>query len=161
MRTLGSPVPRQDLQAFLSLGVSLALATRDDRMAVELVRCAACALDADGRVFFAVPLPEGRRTVLNLEGTGVVALTAALPTDYRTVQLKGTDARRVEWPEQTQRVQQHRARFHSSLMSVGLPDAYSLAILSNEASGCVSFAFTLSEVFDQTPGPAAGLPLTP
>jgi hypothetical protein len=158
MRTLGSPVLRQDLQAFLSLGVSLALATRDDRMAVELVRCAACTLSADGRVFFAVPVPEGQRTVLNLERTGVVALTAALPADYRTVQLKGTDARRVDWPEQTQRVEQHRAIFCESLLSLGVPEAYTRSLWSQE---CVSFAFTPTEAFDQTPGPAAGLPLAP
>jgi hypothetical protein len=152
------PVARKDLQAFLELGVSLVAATRDERGVVELVRCGAAALDQHGRVHVAVPLPEGARALLDIDHTGVIALSAALPIDYRTVQFKGSDARRADWPELARAVAQHRTRFVAGLLAIGLPEAYAMHLWSSE---CVGVVFTASELFDQTPGPHAGLSLAP
>lgn len=153
------PVERRDLAAFLEQGVSLALATRDDRRVVEIVRCAAARVDAQGRVLVAVPLPEGRRTLSNVQSTGVVALSAALPSNYSTVQLKGTDAQCLEWPEQGAAVAEHRERFGAMLEQVGM-DASLASVLYSDGE-CGAVVFTPSELYDQTPGPAAGLSLKP
>lgn len=158
MRASASAATPTNLQAFLQLGVSLTVATRDDRMVVEITRCAAARLGEDGRVLVAVPMPEGRRTLANIDATGLIAFSAALPSDYSTIQLKGRDARRVEWPEQEAAVAQHRARFAEMMHKVGLPSNYARSMWSNEV---VAVAFTPSEMYDQTPGPAAGQSIKP
>lgn len=157
MRIPDGPPRREDLCEFLRQGPSLLVATRDERMVVELTRCAAAEVGADGRVHVAIPLPEGRRTLANIALTSTIALSAAQPTDYVTVQLKGTDARRVEWPEQERVVQAHRARFAAVLSSIGMKQG--VALLS--WSECVAVVFTPLQIFNQTPGPDAGLELMP
>lgn len=135
----------------------MALATRDDRHVVELVRCAAARVDAQGRVFVAVPLPEGKRSLANVRSTGVVALSAALPTTYSTVQLKGTDARCLEWPEQAAAVAEHRERFGQILDQIGMGAPLAFELYSEGEYEAI--VFTPSEFYDQTPGPSAGLSL--
>jgi hypothetical protein len=157
MRGQAPPIERKDVAAFLAQGVSLALATRDDRRVVELVRCAAARVDAAGRVFVAVPLPEGKRSLANIRSTGVVALSAALPTTYSTVQLKGTDAQCLTWPEQEAAVAEHRQRFAAIMERIGM-DA-SLAYELYSEGEYESIVFTPTEIYDQTPGPSAGLSL--
>lgn len=104
----------------------------------------------------ALAMPEGTRTLANIESTGVVALTGARPTTYRTLQLKGRDARRVVWAELEQVVSEHRAAFVAEVVAVGLPREAAPAMWS---SRFVAIAFTPEEIFDQTPGPSAGLTL--
>ncbi|MET0284967.1 MAG: hypothetical protein ABW352_10865 [Polyangiales bacterium] len=157
MRPASAPVARKDVAAFLTQGVSLAAVTRDDRMAVEITRCGGARMDDQGCVWVAVPLPEGRRTLFNVEATGVFALSAAYPLDYRTVQLKGNDARRVEWPELEQVTTQHRQRMADVLTQLGTVHA-PFQLWSREFAAVV---FTPSEMYDQTPGPMAGLALAP
>jgi hypothetical protein len=159
MRAPASPVERQSLGPFLQLGVSLALATRDDRRVVEIVRCVAARLHDDGKVLIAIPLPEGKRTLANIDSTGVVALSAALPSNYSTVQLKGTDAKRIVWPEQQLAIAQHRERFTDMMRLIGLGEAFARSLFSAGESAAV--CFTPDQQFDQTPGPAAGLALAP
>ena len=127
MRSPPTPPSLDELRGFLALGVSLLVATRDARMKPAIARCGGARLGPDGLVRVAIALPEGGLTLANLESTGAIALTAARPTTYRTLQVKGRDARLVDWPEQEQVVLAHRAA----------PD----------------------EIFDQTPGPSAGLTL--
>jgi len=147
------PATAPDLAEFLTLGVSLMAATRDRRMTVELTRCAAARIQSDGRIVVAVPVPEGQRTLDNVERTGIFALSAALPTSYRTLQLKGRDAVRTDWPEKDLASSEHRARFVQALMEIGWPGHYASAFWSLE---CQAVVFTASEIFDQTPGPDAG-----
>jgi len=157
VRALTPPIERKDLAAFLEQGVSVALATRDDRHVVELVRCAAARVDGQGRVFVAVPLPEGERSLANVRRTGVVALSAALPTTYSTVQLKGTDAQCVEWPEREAAVAEHRQRFGAILDQIGMGAPLAFELYSDGEYEAI--VFTPSEFYDQTPGPSAGLSL--
>ena len=73
---MAAPMAHADLRSFLELGLSMTAATRDERMVVEITRCAAAVLQPDGRVFVAVPLPEGRRTLANIDTTSMIAFSA-------------------------------------------------------------------------------------
>jgi hypothetical protein len=157
MRVPAVPVARTELAEFISQGVSLAAVTRDDRMIVELTRCGAARMSSDGRVWVAIPLPEGRRTLANIEATGVIALSAAYPLDYRTVQLKGSDAQRLEWADLERVTTEHRQRMADVLHQLRAPHA-PYHLWSREFAAIV---FTPSELYDQTPGPLAGLALAP
>jgi hypothetical protein len=149
-----TPVSSPDLASFLCLGVSLFAATRDERRVVEMTRCGAARVQPDGRVFVAIPVPEGKRTLYNIQLTSVLALSAAQPTNYRTLQLKGCDAAHVDWPEMAQVTREHRVHFVAALLQIGLPESYSAAFWSDEFQ---AIAFTVREIFNQTPGPDAGL----
>lgn len=149
------PTPTLDeLGALLKLGVSVLAATRDANMKPAISRCGGARLGDDGLVRVAIALPEGARTLANIESTGVVALTAVLPTTYRTLQVKGHDARRIDWPELEQVALAHRAAFVEQVIAVGLARENAPVMWSTRF---VAVAFTPGEIFDQTPGPSAGL----
>lgn len=151
------PVPTlEELRGFLCLGVSLLVATRDPKMAPTITRCGAARLDDDGLVRVAVPLPEGTRALADLDGTSVIALTAARPTTYRTLQVKGRDARRLEWPGHERIAAAHRSAFVAEVTALGLPRPVAAGMWSRRFA---TIAFTPHEIFDQTPGPSAGLTL--
>jgi hypothetical protein len=151
------PTPTLDeLGSLLKLGVSVLAATRDANMKPSIVRCGAARLGDEGLVRVAVPLPEGARTLANLESTRVIALTAVLPTTYRTLQVKGRDARRIEWSGLEEIVIAHRAAFVEEVLAVGLARENAPVMWSTRF---VAIAFTPEEIFDQTPGPSAGLTL--
>ncbi|MDB4936648.1 MAG: hypothetical protein JWP87_3620 [Labilithrix sp.] len=149
------PTPTLDeLGSLLKLGVSVLAATRDANMRPAISRCGGARVGNDGLVRVAIALPEGARTLANLESTGVIALTAVLPTTYRTLQVKGREARRVEWPELDQIVISHRAAFVEEVLAIGLARENAPVMWSTRF---VAIAFTPDEIFDQTPGPSAGL----
>ena len=151
------PAALADLRLHLGQGVSLMLVTRDERLALETTRAAGARLGEDGLLRLALPLPEARRTIWNLETTQVVALSAALPTTYRTLQVKGRDAHPVPWPEHEEVVRAHSLSFVEQLVAVGIARELSACFYSHHRFA--TFAFTPDEIYDQTPGPTAGLAL--
>jgi hypothetical protein len=161
MRAAPTRLTRGDLKGFLELGLSIIAATRDDRMVVELTRCAGARLLPDGRVYVAISQPEGARSVANITATGVIALTCALPSNYNTVALKGTDAQPVEWPDTQRVVSEHAARFAQIMVDVGMTQGDLPQMMLWSTEGAIAIAFTPLEFFDQTPGPAAGKVLAP
>lgn len=152
-----SPIPPaalDELARFLGLGPSMILATRDERMIPALVRCAGAQL-VDGRVRAVVPLPEGERALANVASNGSVALSAAIPTTYRTFQVKGRDARVVDWPDGAAASVEHLEAFTREVVAGGYHEALARHFWSHERF--VTIVFTPDELYDQTPGPKAGL----
>jgi hypothetical protein len=148
----------EELARHLSVGSSLLVATRDARMRPALARCGAARLGPDGLLRLAIPVPEGATVVANIEANGAIALTAALPITFRTLQVKGADAHRAPWPEQERWVDVHRRAFIEEAVRIGADRA---SVGEMWSTRFVSIAFTPAEVFDQTPGPSAGLALVP
>jgi hypothetical protein len=154
---MGAPPPPaalDDLRLFLELGLSLVCVTRDSRMLPEITRCGGARLGDDGilRVLFA--MPESTRTLANIEDNGALALSCVRPTTYRTLQVKGHDARRIEWPEGDPIPLAHREKFMSEVEVLGLPRTITGSLWSTRF---VAIGFTPTDIFDQTPGPGAGL----
>jgi hypothetical protein len=143
-----------DLRSFLELGLSIVIATRDDQMKPAISRCGGARLGPDGVLRFLVAMPEGTRTVANLDANGMVAFSCVRPLGYRTFQIKGEGARRIEWPGYEEIALAHRPAFRREIEQLGLPESISGLLWSRHF---VPFGFTPTEVFDQTPGPAAGL----
>ncbi|MEI9952545.1 MAG: hypothetical protein WDO74_27090 [Pseudomonadota bacterium] len=148
-----------DLREFLCLGVSLMLVTRDERLAPEITRAAGARLGDDGLLRVALPLPESRRTIWNLEATPVVALSIVLPTSYRTLQVKGKDTHAVDWPEHEAIARAHASAFAEQVVAVGISREIADSFFSH--GRYATFAFTPLAIFDQTPGPTSGLPVAP
>lgn len=133
------------------------LVTRDERLAPELTRIAAARLGEDGLLRLALPLPEARRTLWNLESTSVVALSVVLPTTYRNLQVKGRDTHTIDWPEHEAIARGHADAFAEQVMAVGIAPEHADSFFSH--SRYATFAFTPLEIYDQTPGPTSGLPV--
>ncbi len=152
-----SPTALVDLQQHLCQGVSLMLVTRDERLALETARAAGARLGDDGLLRLVLPLPEARRTIWNLETTQLVALSAALPTTYKTLQVKGLDAHSLPWPGHEEIARAHSLAFIEQLVAVGIPPGVSGSFYSHNRFA--TFAFTPVELYDQTPGPISGLPI--
>ena len=91
----------------------------------------------------------------NLERNGAVAVGFSPPTIARAVQVKGV-ATRVGEPgaADLERVERHVRSFVAEAERIGAPAELSQRMFVR--TGLVMVQFSIDEVFDQTPGPAAG-----
>jgi hypothetical protein len=148
-----------DTADILTRGVAIVVATRDADLQPDLARGWGPDLGVgDGRIGLCVEAVLGSRTRANLERRSEVAMTATLPSTYRSVQLKGVVVEVDEpTPQQLLRAEQHHGLFAVDAAQVGI--APRLAPRFLDAAALVAVVFVLEELYDQTPGPAAGAAL--
>ena len=105
-----------------------------------------------------VPAATGQETVANVATTRRIAVSLSRPLTHETIQIKGVSRGvRLAPPGDEEYVRERLYQFAEVLDAIGLP----MRITRNVAHW-PAFAIELSveEVFDQTPGPRAGTPLT-
>jgi len=152
-----------DLKTFLESGVSVVVGTRDSGLVPEITRAWGPSVSEDRRsVKLCVPLATSRKTLENLEENGQIAVSFSLPTNYKTIQLKG---RYIETTEPTgadfAAIERHRDAFGVLNETIGVPRQWVEAFWRREFSTSptlVTICFFPEEIFDQTPGPGAGSP---
>lgn len=143
------------LADFLTSGLVLGAATRDDRLVPDVVRPAGVRVEAGGQeVTFFVATVTAAQMLKNVESNRRVALVLSHPQDNRSVQLKGAvletrPAREDERPL----MDQYRARFARLLEPLGVPPSF---VMRTQIWPAVAVRFRLEQMFLQTPGPAAG-----
>jgi hypothetical protein len=104
-----------------------------------------------------VPVAVGARTLANLESTRNVALIAEQPITHRCYQLKGRMIARRDGGGDDQRlIERYMQELAEEFEKVGVPRRLSLRLNRWPA---VAVDIRVDDVFDQTPGPAAGKPL--
>jgi hypothetical protein len=148
------PVPAE-VAAFVGLGVATIAATRSNALVPEITRGWGPAINAEaGTMELCLGLTEHAVTRANLEANGAIAVTCSLPTTYRSVQVKGT-ATRIGEPDagQLDRVARHLEAFVAETQAVGIAPALSRRLLQ---SHLLAVRLSVSELYDQTPGPTAG-----
>jgi len=141
---------------FIHGGVAVGVATRDDDLRPEFARGWGPRVSADTRsLSLCVAAPEGSRVRANLEQNGALAVGFSPPTIARAVQVKGV-ATVVGEPDAAdlERVERHVGLFIAEAERVGAPAELSRRMFVG--TGLVAVAFSIDEVFDQTPGPTAG-----
>ena len=152
------------LKTFLESGVSIVVGTRDADLVPEITRAWGLLVSKDRKsLSFCVPLATSEKTLNNLAGNGQVAVCCSLPTNYKTVQLKGqcieiVDPGRADLAA----VERHRVAFGRLNVSIGFPRERSETFWRRElesSEGLVKLRFVPEQIFDQTPGPDAGSPL--
>src|SRR5215472_3171982 len=111
-----APVSIDDeLKTFLEAPVSVMVGTRDSRLVPEITRAWGPRVSEDRRhVSLCVPLATSQKTLDNLEANGKIAVAFCLPTNYRTIQLKGQHVKAGE-PDSTDLVvvERHRHAFEA------------------------------------------------
>ncbi len=144
-----------ELKAFLESGVGLYVGTGDSARGPQVTRgWGFRVLDDRYSAEVFVDATGGANVSGALRGGGRIAVVAAQPTSYRSIQVKG---RCLEVgppaPGDAAWVQHHRDQYATATALIGQPPAVTRNQWTREV---VRIRFTIEEAFDQTPGPRAG-----
>lgn len=149
----------KQLSDFLEQGLSMHMATRDEALQPHGARVSALKVE-DGGTSVVVYLPAVATAPLlaDLHHNGQAAVACVWPPDDRGCQLKGTFIDAVPAPPEDETfVRAQWEDFRDSLEAVGLPR---MATDGWAVWPCTAIRLRVNAVFDQTPGPGAGAPLS-
>ena len=152
------------LKDFLESGVSVVAGTRDSACVPEALRAWGPRVGRDGRsVSLCVAVATSGRALSNLRDNGRIAVTFCLPTDYKTIQLKGRYVGTARPDGQDlAAVERHRNSFLASATRIGVGRGFMEGLWQKElveSAGMLKISFVADHAFDQTPGPDAGVQL--
>lgn len=146
------------LASFLEEGLSLHIGTRDASLQPQGGRVSAVKVKPGG-VHLVAYVPEAAfsRLRANLESNGVAAISFGRPIDDRACQVKGSvvDIRPATDGER-ELVATQWDGFMRQLEMIGIPRAVAGGWSSWPA---VAVTLKVTAVFEQTPGPQAGIPI--
>lgn len=149
-----------DVQALglLRRAVSVIVATRDAALQPHVVRALGFRLDAaTGRVAVLLDEAASSEVVADARANGQVAVVFSEPSTHCSIQLKGRDARIEPTHESDgEIVAAYVRRMVGELGSIGFPAELVQGLFGGPSGHLVVLAFTPTEAFEQTPGPAAG-----
>jgi hypothetical protein len=157
----GSVPITDELKAFLESGVSVVVGTRDSELVPEITRAWGARVGRDRRsVSLCIALATSGKALGNLRDNGYVAATFSLPTDYKTIQLKGRCVGTARPNRQDlAAVERHRNSFLASTERIGVPRRFTEGLWQKElmeSAVMVKIRFVAEQAFDQSPGPDAG-----
>lgn len=147
------------LAAFLEEGVGIHIATRNETLQPNGARAIAVHVEPGGKYLEVyVSRVAAVRIVPDLESNGQAAVGFGRPIDDRACQVKGVfeglrDATEAERPA----VLAQWDRFLGSLEQIGIPRVATRTWITWPA---VAIRLRVTALFNQTPGPGAGAPLT-
>lgn len=128
-----------------------------------LVHGYACRVDPDRRrIAVTLGRSQAAPVLKALAGTRRITLVACHIRTFKSLQVKGEDARLVETSAADREATvAHCAEFARYAASLGYDAAVMRAHMDCSPEDVVTVAFTLGQAFVQTPGPSAGQPLAP
>ncbi|HEY6360851.1 MAG TPA: hypothetical protein VIX63_07080 [Vicinamibacterales bacterium] len=149
----------KQLAEFIEEGIAIHIGTRNERLEPDGARVTAVKVEEDGRHLVAfVPSVAAARVLPNLETNGQAALIFGRPTDERACQVKGVfSGAREPTPGEREVVLAQWERCIQVFEQVGVPRAASSTWVMWP---CVAVRLRATALFNQTPGPGAGAPLT-
>jgi predicted pyridoxine 5'-phosphate oxidase superfamily flavin-nucleotide-binding protein len=139
----------------LKTGVSVMVGTRDASLMPECTRAWGIRVGSD-RSAVTIFLSEAiaGKTVDNLRENGKIAVTCTRPTDHITCQIKGhVRSMKPVSPGNRETSRRWHREFMAELTAIGVPSALGEAWIVEPT---VAVEIAVTDVFDQTPGPAAG-----
>jgi hypothetical protein len=151
----------RDQAAFLAGPVGISVASHDESLRPSLSRACGCKVSSDCRRVFIYVVKAHAQALLSDIGAGrPVAAVFSRPRTHETLQLKGP-AGRVRPLTQADRtvLQASCAAFVGEIAALGFSEAFIDAYLTSCRGEAACIAFTPTAIFDQTPGPRAGMRL--
>jgi hypothetical protein len=147
----------EDLVDFLTSGVAVVVGSASRGGVPEVARGWGVHVRRPDVIEICLEPDAAGRTLENLDDSGLVAATFALPTTYRSLQIKGRClSLSAASAEDNARVERHREAVRAQVGQMGM----AVDIITHMwTPATVKLAFTVEQVFDQTPGPGAGAPL--
>ena len=149
-----------ELADFVESGVSILVGTADDRLRPACMRALGARISHD-RASVTVFLPEAtaRPTLTNLAANGRIAVAFSRPLDHRSIQIKGAClGTRPASHDDRSAQERYRAAYFEQLHAVGVARSVARRIAWWPS---VAVDVAVTELFEQTPGPAAGRRLSP
>lgn len=157
---LPSPIgPEQ--AALMTHRVSIIVASRDADLRPHLMRALGCRLSADRRRVTLLMAQRSSRQVLeDLRANGRIAVVFTEPSSNRTLQVKGDDAGIAACGDgDAALAERYLQGFIDEIGQLGFAAEVAHTILGHD-DDLVAVHFTVAAAFEQTPGPAAGQPLS-
>ena len=148
-----------DLRAFLEEGLGIHIGSRNSRLEPNGARGLAVKVE-DDRLHLLVYLAEvaARRVVADLKTNGGIAVGFARPVDDRACQIKGIFvSARPAAEDERELIEQQFDGFRANLERIGIPRLGTSGWITWPA---VAIRFRATAIFDQTPGPDAGVLVT-
>jgi hypothetical protein len=148
-----------ELRLFLEEGLGVHVGTRNGQLEPNGARALALKVENDGaHVVVYMAKTAAARLMADLRGNGHAAVCVARPTDDRACQVKGlfVSARPARADERDHIVGQWE-RFLANLAAIGIPRQ---PAANWDTWPAVAIRLRATAVFDQTPGPSAGAPLS-
>ncbi len=149
--------------AFLSGPVAINVASHDAARLPSVTRAFGCRVSTDRRevVVFLSHKRSGR--ILNDLAAGApIAAVFSRPKTHMTLQLKAAGARIQRLAEGDREIMLAcGAAFIAEIMALGYSESFARALMAPAGDEAVAVAFTSQAVFEQTPGPKAGMRLEP
>jgi hypothetical protein len=149
----------KELAAFLEEGIGIQIGTRDAALAPNGARVVAVRVEENGtHVTAFVPARAYALVAADLESNGQAALVFARPPDERSCQVKGVfESQQPAVSADEQFVRAQWRRWLERLTTIGLP----LSTMGGwDEWPCVAVRVRVTALFNQTPGPNAGVALS-
>lgn len=147
--------------AFIIQGVSILAASRDVGNRPNLCRACGCQVLEDRRVELFVNSGRAQQLLETVNISRTVAAVFSDPPTHRTIQLKGDDAETAAFDSR------HRAlldayadAFSATLVGLGYSESMARELVMTDPREVSVVRFTPTQIFDQTPGPGAGEPMS-
>jgi hypothetical protein len=150
-----------DAIAMIARGVSVIVASRDERLRPSVMRAVGSRIAPDGReITVYLSRPQSRQLLLDLAASGHIAVVFSEPSTHRSLQVKATRVQTRDAHAQDQPVlAAYLASMERELQAIGFPAGMAAAMLQHRLQDLVAVRFTPEQAFDQTPGPKAGAAL--
>jgi hypothetical protein len=150
-----------DIAAFIQRGISMTLASRDDRFVPSIAKGVGCRVspgrDAVTVLVFANTAEALLRDVAHC---GLLAAAFSQPSTNRTLQVKGRDVTTTPaGPADVALTRRYIALFAEELRPLGWSADYVHDVFWHDPVHLVALHFTPEGAFQQTPGPDAGAAL--
>lgn len=153
-----SALVNEEQASWMQSGVcSIIVASHDSHNRPSLGLAFGCRLSED-RAAVVVFLLEAQSHALlaDLRAGRQVSVVFTQSFTTRALQLKAPLAREVPLRASDGAMLDRFAQALTKEWSLGMPDAFTLALMNREGDTLVAFELTPREAFDQTPGPRAG-----
>jgi len=156
------PVSPQ-VAAFLQSGLSITVAGRGERLVPSIARAVGCRVRDDGGEITLLLFASAAEAVCrDIASNGKVAACFSRPSNSRTVQFKGRDARSaLATPVDVASARRCLDLLIDDLLPLHFDRRMLEAFFWGDPADLIAIRFTPDAAYAQTPGPSAGAPLQP
>ncbi len=146
------------LVAMIARGVSVNVASRDERLRPSAMRAMGSSVDvAGGTVTVYLARRQAAQLLQDIETTGRIAAIISEPATHVTVQLKASSATlRAATEDDRPAMERYLRSMEHEIRRVGHPESITRAMLAWRLDDLVAVTFAPEQAFEQTPGSRAG-----
>jgi hypothetical protein len=151
----------EDIAAFIQRGISMTLASRDDRFVPSIAKGVGCRVSpARDSVTVLVFANAAEALLRDVAHCSQLAAVFSQPSTNRTLQIKGRDVTTAPaGPAEAALARRFIALLAEELRPLGWSADYVHDVFWHDPVHLVALSFTPQGAFQQTPGPAAGAAL--